>query len=203
MNTYEKKLNVKYIAGIDEVGRGPLAGPVVAAAVILPSNYKNINIKDSKKLSNQKREKMAKIIKKIALTYSIVFVDVQTIDQINIKNATKLAMQKAVKKLKIEPQYLLIDYEKIDINIPQQGIIKGDEKSISIASASILAKVARDQYMKKLAIKYPNYDFDNNMGYGTLKHREAIKKYGWTIHHRKTFNPIKTLIAKNTYKFIK
>lgn len=194
MYQYEKQFFNKNIAGIDEVGRGPWAGPVVAAAVILPPNYQNSEINDSKKLSANKREKLALEIKKIALAYAISFIDVITIDQLNIKKATQLAMINAVKKLQIKPDILLIDYEKLDIDIKQKSIIKGDQKSISIASASILAKVARDKYMKNLAIKYPFYFFETNMGYGTQKHQIALKTHGVTIHHRQSFKPIKKLL---------
>ncbi|MCR8613280.1 MAG: ribonuclease HII [Mycoplasma sp.] len=199
MKEYENDLylkNIKYIAGTDEVGRGPLAGPVVAAAVIFDKDYENKLINDSKKLSSTKRNELYKIIKNDALSYSIISIDVETIDKLNIKEASKLAMKKSIESLDIKPEHVLVDYENIDIEIPQTSIVKGDEKSISIAAASILAKVSRDKYMIELSKKYNKYQFEKNMGYGTKYHRESIIKNGWTPEHRKSFNPVKSLLKK-------
>ena len=199
MYEYEDKLNLELIAGTDEVGRGPLAGPVVAAAVILPKGYRNDLINDSKKLKAKTREELYKQIIEDAISYSITFIDVETIDKLNIKNASKKAMIDSINSLKVKPDHVLIDYEDLGIE-NSTSITKGDEKSISIAAASILAKVARDKYMEELDKKYPGYGFATNFGYGSAKHRKFIEQNGWTIEHRKTFNPVKTLIkeSKNT-----
>ena len=176
------------VAGIDEVGRGPLAGPVVAAAVILPKELFIEGINDSKKVSKGKRDSIYNIIQKEAVGIGIGIVDNDTIDRINILNATKLAMSIALKKIDVPPQYLLIDaLELSDINIKQNAIIGGDGKSISIAAASIIAKVTRDRMMEEYHNLYPNYDFHVHKGYGTVNHYEAIKKYGATPIHRRTF----------------
>jgi len=176
------------IAGIDEAGRGPLAGPVVAAAVILPENMFVEGINDSKKISKAKRESIFKIIKEEALGVGVGIVDNETIDKINILNATKLAMVNAIKDLTIPPQYLLIDaLELSDIYIKQKGIIGGDSKSISIAAASIVAKVTRDSLMEEYDGEYPQFKFGVHKGYGTAEHYERIKKYGITPIHRKSF----------------
>ncbi len=192
---YEKKLfkkNYKLIAGIDEVGRGSLAGPIVVAICILPPNYNNDKINDSKKLSKKQREIMEIIIKKDCIDFSIELIKPQIIDEINPKKATILAMEKSINQIKIKPDYILIDAEKINSNIPNESIIKGDSKSISIAAASILAKVYRDKYMDNLSKKYPEYDFENNKGYGTKKHLESLKKYGPIKKvHRFSYQPIK------------
>lgn len=197
MNTIEKSLRNKgyqYIAGIDEVGRGPLAGPVVASAVVLPESFYLPGLTDSKKLSEEKREKyMEKIIEE-AIDIGIGFVSAKEIDQLNIYEATKLAMMKAIHNLKcVTPDYLLIDAMTLPIEIPQQSIIKGDANSIAIAASSVVAKVTRDRYMKELGNKYPQYGFEVHMGYGTRKHLEAINEYGITSEHRKSFAPIKLL----------
>ena len=180
-----------FIAGVDEVGRGPLAGPVVAAAVILPKNIEDLGFDDSKKLSASKREEIYRLIQEKAIAIGIGIVDADIIDQVNIYQASRLAMQQAVSELKIQPDYLLIDAMKIDVNTPQIGIIKGDAKSISIAAASIVAKQVRDQMMQEFDELYPGYDFDNNAGYGTPKHLEGLKSKGICPIHRKTFAPIK------------
>lgn len=180
-----------FIAGVDEVGRGPLAGPVVAAAVILPKNIEDLGFDDSKKLSASKREAIYRLIQEKAIAIGIGIVDADIIDQVNIYQASRLAMQQAVSELKIQPDYLLIDAMKIDVNTPQIGIIKGDAKSISIAAASIVAKQVRDQMMQEFDELYPGYDFSNNAGYGTPKHLEGLNKKGISPIHRKTFAPIK------------
>ena len=194
MQYYERlayKEGASFIAGVDEVGRGPLAGPVVAAAVILPKNIEDLGFDDSKKLSASKREEIYRLIQEKAIAIGIRIVDADIIDQVNIYQASRLAMQQAVSELKIQPDYLLIDAMKIDVNTPQIGIIKGDAKSISIAAASIVAKQVRDQMMQEFDELYPGYDFSNNAGYGTPKHLEGLKSKGICPIHRKTFAPIK------------
>ncbi|BEP29394.1 ribonuclease HII [Helicovermis profundi] len=190
MKSYERKYwdNNIIVGGIDEVGRGPLFGPVVSAVVILPPNYSLLGVDDSKKLTEKKREELYNIIIKDALDYSVGIVDNKIIDEINILNATKLSMKNAILKLKTKPKHLLIDALKLDdVNIPQTAIIKGDAKSVSIAAASIVAKVTRDRMIVELSKDYNNYDFENNKGYGTKKHYDGIKKHGITPYHRKTF----------------
>lgn len=178
----------EYICGIDEAGRGPLCGPVVAAAVILPKDKYIEGVNDSKKLSPKKREKLYDDIKKEAISVGIGIVDVDIIEEINILNATKLAMIKAVKDLKIKPDYLLIDGNQlIDIDIEKQTVVSGDAKSESIAAASIIAKVTRDRMLVNFDKLYPEYGFAKHKGYGTKIHIEAIKKYGLTPIHRKSF----------------
>lgn len=193
MREYEEELNSKginLIAGVDEVGRGPLIGSVVAAAVILPSGFYMSEINDSKKLSEKKREDLYPIIMEKAVSVGIGVVDSETIDKVNILNATKMAMKMAINNLSVKPEHVLIDAVKLDIDIPYTAIIKGDAKSESIAAASIVAKVYRDNMMKELDKEYPMYDFKSNKGYGTKKHIEAIKKYGVLKEHRKTFKPV-------------
>lgn len=178
----------EYICGIDEAGRGPLCGPVVAAAVILPKDKYIEGVNDSKKLSPKKREKLYDDIKKEAISVGIGIVDVDIIEEINILNATKLAMIKAIKDLKIKPDYLLIDGNQlIDIDIEKQTVVSGDAKSESIAAASIIAKVTRDRMLINFDKLYPEYGFAKHKGYGTKIHIEAIKKYGLTPIHRKSF----------------
>ena len=194
MQYYERlayQEGASFIAGVDEVGRGPLAGPVVAAAVILPKNIEDLGFDDSKKLSASKREEIYRLIQEKAIAIGIGIVDADIIDQVNIYQASRLAMQQAVSELKIQPDYLLIDAMKIDVNTPQIGIIKGDAKSISIAAASIVAKQVRDQMMQEFDELYPGYDFANNAGYGTAKHLEGLTLKGISPIHRKTFAPIK------------
>ena len=194
MQYYERlayQEGASFIAGVDEVGRGPLAGPVVAAAVILPKNIEDLGFDDSKKLSASKREEIYRLIQEKAIVIGIGIVDADIIDQVNIYQASRLAMQQAVSELKIQPDYLLIDAMKIDVNTPQIGIIKGDAKSISIAAASIVAKQVRDQMMQEFDELYPGYDFSNNAGYGTPKHLEGLKTKGICPIHRKTFAPVK------------
>ena len=197
MQYYERlayQEGANFIAGVDEVGRGPLAGPVVAAAVILPKNIEDLGFDDSKKLSASKREEIYRLIQEKAIAIGIGIVDADIIDQVNIYQASRLAMQQAVSELKIQPDYLLIDAMKIDVNTPQIGIIKGDAKSISIAAASIVAKQVRDQMMQEFDELYPGYDFSNNAGYGTPKHLEGLKTKGICPIHRKTFAPIKDFL---------
>ena len=196
------KLGYKYICAIDEVGRGCLFGPVTAAAVIMPLSLENnkdiINgIEDSKKLTAKKREELSKKIIEKSISYSIYSISEKTIDEINILNATKLAMINAVKNLKINPDILFIDALKIDIDIKQISIIKGDLKSYSIGCASILAKVCRDEIMNNLPEEYQKYKISKNKGYGTKEHLEAIKKYGPSNMHRFSFEPIKSYNHKD------
>lgn len=184
------RLNNKRLeAGCDEVGRGCLAGPVVAAAVILPANFKHPNLNDSKQLSEKKRLELTTIIQEKALAWAVSFVDPIFIDRINILNASFLAMNRAVKRLAISPEYLLIDGNRFrtKLDIPYECIIKGDSKNGSIAAASILAKTYRDYYMVLIHEDFPAYDWHKNVGYPTKKHREAIKSFGVTLHHRKSF----------------
>lgn len=194
MNQYERKYRsqgFKFIAGIDEVGRGPLAGPVVAAAVILPEDFFLPGIDDSKKLTEKKREEYDKIIRSEAVSFNISMIPAQEIDEINIYEATKKAMKSAVASLHIQPDFLLIDAMKLETPYATESIVKGDAKSVSIAAASIVAKVARDQLMKEIALSFPQYGFQQNMGYGTKEHIKAIQDNGITPYHRKSFAPIK------------
>lgn len=186
-----KKQGIKYIAGVDEVGRGPLVGPVVTACVILPEDYTLDGLTDSKKLSIKKREMYFDIIMRDALSVSIGMKDEKVIDDINIYEATKLAMLEAINNSKIKPEHVLIDAMKLeDLDIPSTSIIKGDLKSITIAAASVIAKVTRDRMLIELDKKYPEYGFAKNAGYGTKQHIEAIEKYGIIDEHRKTFKPV-------------
>ena len=197
---YEKELinkGIKLIGGIDEVGRGPLVGPVVACCCILPLNYKLDGLTDSKKLTPKKRDKFYDILIHDSISYGIGVIDEKVIDEINIYEATKLAMLDAIKNLKIKPEHLLIDAMKLNTNIPSTSIIKGDSKSLSIAAASVIAKVTRDRMMLELDKKYPMYDFKHNMGYPTKKHLEAIKEFGIIEEHRKTYGPVKDYIERN------
>ena len=195
--TYENQLlaqGYKYICGVDEVGRGPLAGPVCVAAVIMPMDNLIQGINDSKKVAKAKREKLYEQIKQNAIAYSIQMVDNVKIDEINILNATKQAMHDAICSLKVNPDIVLIDAVKLDIPFKSMSIIHGDALSYSIGAASILAKVTRDTFMEEMAVKYPSYDFEHNMGYGTAKHIQALKELGPTEIHRQTF--IKNFINK-------
>lgn len=192
---YERELNekgIKVIAGVDEVGRGPLIGNVVAACVVLPVNFKLEGLTDSKKLSEKKRNEYYEVICKEALSIGVGRVDEKVIDEVNIYEATKIAMRKAIddanKKLKLE--HVLIDAMKLDIDIPTTSIIKGDAKSISIAAASVVAKVIRDKEMYNLDKVYPMYDLANNKGYGTKKHLKAIEEYGICKYHRLSYAPV-------------
>lgn len=194
LQAYERELRaqgIHLIAGIDEVGRGPLAGPVVAAAVILPETVNLLGIDDSKKLNEDKREFFFEKIINQAISIGIGMVSSKEIDEINIYQATIHAMQKAINNLDCLPEHLLIDAMKLPIDISQTNIIKGDAKSISIAAASIIAKVTRDRLMKQLDKKHPQYGFATNMGYGTSEHLKALQKFGPIEDHRFSFQPIK------------
>lgn len=188
---YERMLiekGYRYIAGVDEVGRGPLAGPVVCSAVIMPLDDLIEGVDDSKKLSAKKREELAEKIKEKALCYTLIEIDEKTIDEINILQATRLGMKKAVEGLKIAPDIVLTDGNMtLDIPFKQKSIIGGDALSYSIGSASILAKVYRDNLMDEFAEKYPHYAFEKNKGYGTKAHIDGIKEHGLCPIHRKTF----------------
>ncbi|MGX7031111.1 ribonuclease HII [Vagococcus zengguangii] len=185
----------QYIAGVDEVGRGPLAGPVVAAAVILPENPDLVGLNDSKQLSHAKRAELLTKIKEQALAIGIGIVSPEEIDRINIYEATKVAMTQAIEALNPQPDYLLLDAMKLpNIALPQESIIKGDAKSIAIAAASIVAKETRDQMMSEYEQQYPGYGFAENAGYGTAKHLAGLNSLGITPIHRKTFAPIKDMI---------
>ena len=190
---YERALlskGIKYIAGVDEVGRGPLAGPVVCAAVIMPLDDESIiiGVDDSKKLSAKKREALAEEIKKRALAYTIVEVSEKEIDEINILEATKLGMKRALEMLSITPETVLTDGNMtLDISFPQRSIIQGDALSYSIGAASIIAKVYRDNRMDEYAKEYPQYAFDRNKGYGTAEHIAALKEMGPCPAHRRSF----------------
>ena len=201
MLSYEKELyenGISFIAGVDEVGRGPLAGPVVAAAVILPKNCKIKGLNDSKKIPKKKHEEIFQAVKDKALAISIGIMDNQVIDQVNIYEATKLAMKEAISQLEPQPEHLLIDAMKLDLSISQTSIIKGDANSLSIAAASIVAKVTRDELMSKYDQEFPGYDFAQNAGYGTAKHLEGIEKHGVTPIHRTSFEPIKTIVSETS-----
>lgn len=185
----KKALGYKLIAGVDEAGRGPLAGPVCVAAVILPENAYLEKINDSKKLSDKVKDRLYDQIKEIAVAYSVVLVSHEEIDKLNILYATFKGMCDAVDGLSVKPDYVLIDGNKISgMEIPHECVVKGDSKSISIAAASILAKVTRDRYMMELDEKYPEYNFKKHKGYPTKDHYEALKKYGASDVHRRSFN---------------
>lgn len=178
----------KAVCGIDEAGRGPLAGPVCAAAVILPEGVIIDGVNDSKKLSEKKREALFDVIREQSLAYSIAYATVDEIEEINILNATMLAMKRAVEGLSVKADYAMIDGNRLPkLAIDSECIVKGDAKSMSIACASILAKVSRDRLLYKYAEEYPMYGFDKHKGYGTAAHREAILKYGPCPYHRKSF----------------
>ncbi|MDF2606381.1 MAG: rnhB [Bacillales bacterium] len=183
-----------YIAGIDEVGRGPLAGPVVSAAVILKKDSILLGVDDSKKLTDEKRDILYDLIVENSEAIGIGIISPEQIDEVNIYEATKLAMVQAVNNLNIRPDHLLIDAMNLDTGIPHTSIIKGDSKSLSIAAASIIAKVTRDKIMKEFSLMYPEYLFEKNMGYGTKDHLDALNKFGVLPIHRRTFAPIKDLI---------
>lgn len=193
---YERQLyddGISFIAGVDEVGRGPLVGPVVTACVVLPKGYILEGLTDSKKLTKKQRDKYFDIINEDALGIGIGIMNEKVIDEVNIYEATKLAMYEAIDKCreKVEIEHVLIDAMKLDdLDIPFTSIVKGDLKSITIAAASVIAKVTRDRMMEELDLKYPMYGFKDNAGYPTKKHVEAIEKYGIIEEHRKTFKPV-------------
>ena len=196
MLAYEKELytqGIQLIAGVDEVGRGPLAGPVVAAAVILPKACKIPGLNDSKKIPKSKHKEIYEAVLQNAIAIGIGIKDNQVIDQVNIYEATKLAMMEAIGQLEPQPQHLLIDAMRLDLPIPQTSIIKGDANSLSIAAASIVAKVTRDQMMEEFDRKYPGYDFAQNAGYGTAKHLAGLDQLGVTPIHRRSFEPVKSM----------
>lgn len=198
---FERELyasGVDLIAGVDEVGRGPLYGPVVTAAVILPKGYKLEGLTDSKKLTPKKRDEFYDIIMNDALAVSIGMRSHERIDEVNIYEATKEAMYDAIEGLDVRPEHVLIDAMKLEkLEIPSTSIIKGDLKSETIAAASVIAKVTRDRMMDEDALMYPEYGFDHHKGYSTKAHVEAIKKYGVLEKHRKTFEPIKSIINRS------
>ena len=196
---YEKELwdsGINYVAGVDEVGRGPLIGPVVTACCILPKDFKLEGLTDSKKLTEKKREEFYPYILEHALSVSVGIMDNNVIDEVNIYEATKLAMYDAINKSTIKPEHVLIDAMKLDLEMPSTSIIKGDAKSISIAAASVVAKVTRDRMMIELDKEYPMYGFKDHKGYPTKKHIEAIYKYGLIDGYRKTFKPISDIVNK-------
>ena len=184
-----------FVAGVDEAGRGPLAGPVVTAAVILPNNCQQLlGVNDSKQLSKEMRNNYASRIKEHALSYSIHFQPVEAIDCLNILEATRQSMTASVESLEIEPHVVIADAMVLPVKMEQHSIIKGDAKSLCIAAASILAKTARDEYMENLAKQFPQYGFEQHAGYGTKQHLQAIETYGVTHEHRTTFEPIKSIV---------
>ena len=183
------QLTNKIECGVDEAGRGCLAGPVTAAAVILPANYKNSRINDSKKLSEKERIILQREIIKDCISYSVSHISSKTIDKINILNASIKAMHLSINKLKVKPNYILVDGNKFKAfkKIPHKCVVKGDSKFLNIAAASILAKTYRDKLMENYHMKYPEYGWKDNKGYPTIRHRESLKKYGTVDIHRKTF----------------
>ena len=190
---FERKLRdegINFIAGVDEVGRGPLVGPVVAACVVLPEHFNLDGLTDSKKLSEKKREYFYDEIMKQALGVGVGIISEKIIDKVNIYEATKMAMMEAINNCSCKVEHVLIDAMRLDIDIPSTSIIKGDLKSITISAASVIAKVTRDRMLDELDSKYPMYDFKNNKGYPTKKHLEAIKKYGIIDEHRRSYGPV-------------
>jgi ribonuclease HII len=199
MNNYEFETRLYaqgcgLIAGVDEAGRGPLAGPVVACSCIMPKGIIIEGVTDSKKLTDVKRRTLVEIIKQTAIDYQVCFIDEKEIDRINIYQASKKAMEMAISAHHIRPDYVLTDAMKLDIGIPHEAIIKGDLLSYSISCASIIAKVARDDYMIQLARQYPLYGFEVHKGYPTKKHLEALQKYGVLDIHRRTYQPVASLL---------
>ena len=201
---YEKKLykkKITLIAGVDEVGRGPLVGPVVAAAVILPKNYKLDGLNDSKKLSEKKREELFPIIMRDAISVGIGECSPKEIDEINIYEASRKAMMRALDNLSVKPEYILVDAMPLITDTPHEAIIHGDALSLSIAAASVIAKVTRDKMMIELDKKYPLYGFKKHKGYPTKAHLEALKKYGPLKNYRFTYGPVRDLINKESCDF--
>ncbi len=193
---YEK--GIKYIGGVDEVGRGPLIGPVVTACVVLPKDFVLEGLTDSKQLSEKKRNEYYKYIKEHALACEVGIIGPETIDEVNIYEATKLAMLEAIKKVneKLKLEHVLIDAMPLELDIPSTSIIKGDAKSISIAAASVIAKVTRDEMMYELDKIYPQYGFKSHKGYPTKKHLEALNNYGLIEGYRKSYGPVKKIIEE-------
>ena len=196
-STYYKK-GIFHIAGIDEVGRGPIAGPVTVAAVILPTSYQLEGINDSKKLSHKKREMLYDKIMKTAVSVSVVSYSSEQIDSYNIYQATRLAMYEAINDLSVQPEAVLVDAMPLPkLTIPHESLIKGDSKSASIAAASIIAKVIRDRYMEEIDNTYPEYGFKDHKGYFTEAHKRAIEHYGPCPIHRRIFEPVKSMVASS------
>ena len=198
---YEKNLykqGISLIAGVDEVGRGPLVGPVVAAAVILPKNYRLKGLNDSKKLSEKKREELYPIIMKDAIAIGIGEVSANEIDKINIYEASRKAMMIAIDNLSVKPEYIIVDAMPLFIDTPHDAMVHGDALSLSIAAASVIAKVTRDKMMVELDKKYPEYGFKKHKGYPTKAHLEALKKYGPLENYRFTYGPVRDLIIKES-----
>lgn len=189
LEIYQKNLQIQYICGIDEAGRGPLAGPVVVGAVIMPKESWIKGVNDSKKIAEKKREVLFEKITEEAVAYGVGIVDPKTIDEINILNATKLALTRAIQELKVKPDLIIVDaLEHINtLGIPYESMIKGDEKVYSVSAASIVAKVTRDRIMRQWDEVYPQYGFEHHKGYGTKAHIEAIRTYGLTPIHRRSF----------------
>ena len=201
---FERKLRdtgVTLIGGVDEVGRGPLVGPVVAACVILPDKFSLDGLTDSKKLSETKREYYYDEIMRQAVAVGVGIVSEKVIDEVNIYEATKMAMREAISKCSVLPQHILIDAMPLKLDIPTTSIVKGDLKSITISAASVIAKVTRDRMLDELDMKYPMYDFKNNKGYPTKKHLEAIKKYGIIDEHRRSYGPVRDYLEQQLSLF--
>lgn len=199
---YEKELRdkgIKFIAGVDEVGRGPLVGPVVAACVVLPEEFNLDGLTDSKKLSEKKRDFYFEEVKRQALGYGVGIIDEKKIDEVNIYEATKLAMKEAIEDCKkmCKIEHVLIDAMPLELDVDTTSIIKGDLKSITISAASVIAKVTRDRMLDELHEKYPMYDFKKNKGYPTKKHLEAIEEYGIIDEHRRSYGPVKNYLEKS------
>ncbi|ELL44293.1 ribonuclease HII [Spiroplasma melliferum] len=206
MNKFEKEILISYpnttiLAGTDEAGRGCLAGPLIVSAVILPLDYVNDEIKDSKKLTAKQRIKLADEIMSIAISYTIEIISVAMVEELNPKQASIFGMQQAIDNLMVKPDIILTDAEKLGPSYHHQAIIKGDSLSQSIAAASILAKVTRDNLMLKFDQDYPQYDFKNNKGYGTKKHLLALQQFGITSLHRKTYRPVRETMLKNNVNY--
>ena len=198
---YEKELykkNISLIAGVDEVGRGPLVGPVVAAAVILPKNYELLGLTDSKKLSEKKRDAFYEILQTDAIAIGVGVISAKIIDEVNIYEASKLAMKEALSNLKIKPEYVLIDAMPLDLDVDSTSIIHGDALSLSIAAASVIAKVTRDKMMYDLDKIHPEYGFAKHKGYPTKQHLQAINKYGVLDNYRFSYKPVKNVVEEKS-----
>lgn len=203
LRSIEKRLwseGYELIAGVDEAGRGPLVGPVVAGAVILPKDYDLEGLNDSKQLSEKKRNQYYEMIKKEAIAIGIGIVDAKTIDEINIYEASRLAMKLALENLEVSPDYILTDAMPIELDTPLEAIIHGDALSISIAAGSVIAKVTRDRLMEEFDKIHPEYEFKNHKGYPTKRHLELLSKYGPLENYRFTYKPVRALMDKETKK---